>query len=120
MMAFVALQRPSLDASVPRLVPTDQLTATSALMSMSRNASVIAGSALGGVLAVTPGPWLVYVLDGACFAASFAFLGWLRPLPRPADSEHEPGPSCVPSRQESAMRSAGKISSAPTSPTSRR
>ena len=47
MSAVSALQRPSFDASVPRLVPTEQLTAAAALLSMSQNASflVAAGAA---------------------------------------------------------------------------
>jgi MFS family permease len=81
MMAAASLQRPSFDASVPRLVPRDQLTAASALLSMSQNASFLLGSGLGGVLAVTPGPWLVYGLDAAGFAVSFGFLTLLDPLP---------------------------------------
>jgi MFS family permease len=81
MMAVSSLQRPSLDASVPRLVQRDQLTAAAALLSMSQNANFIIGSALGGVLAVTPGPWLVYGLEAAGFAASFGFLSRLPPLP---------------------------------------
>ena len=56
MMAATALQRPSFDASLPRLVEREQLTAAAALLSMSQNASFLLGSALGGVLAVTPGP----------------------------------------------------------------
>src|SRR5262249_2734963 len=42
MMAMAALQRPSLEASMPRVVPRDQLTAAAALMSMSRNVSYLA------------------------------------------------------------------------------
>ena len=90
MMALSALQRPSLDASVPRLVPREQLTAAAALLSMSQNGIFFLGSALGGVLAVSPGPWLVYAIDAAGFAASFVFLSLLEPLPgsagEPADS----------------------------------
>jgi MFS family permease len=81
MMAVAALQRPSLDASVPRLVAKDDLTAASAMMSMSQNANFILGSALGGVLAVTPGPWLVYGIEAAGYAASFCFLTLLPSLP---------------------------------------
>lgn len=81
MMAVSALQRPSFDASVPRLVPREQLTAASALLAMSQNASFLLGSALGGVLAVTPGPWLVYGLDAASLVVSFGFLTLLDPLP---------------------------------------
>jgi hypothetical protein len=53
MKGVTALQRPSLDASVPRLVARDDLTAASAVMSMSQNANFVLGSALGGALAVT-------------------------------------------------------------------
>jgi MFS family permease len=87
MMAAAALQRPSFDASIPRLVRRDQLTAASALLSMSQNASFLLGSALGGVLAVTPGPWLVYGMDAAGFAVSFGLLTRLRPLPGSAGDE---------------------------------
>jgi MFS family permease len=87
MMALVALQRPSFDASVPRLVRREQLTAASALLSMSQNVSFILGSSLGGVLAAAPGPWLVYGLDAASFAVSFGFLTRLRPIPRSAATD---------------------------------
>src|SRR5260221_10975167 len=56
MMALAALQRPSLDASVPRAVARDQLTAASALLSLSANASLIVGTAIGGELAPRPAP----------------------------------------------------------------
>src|SRR6516164_7727897 len=49
MMALAALQRPSLDASVPRIVSRDQLTAAAALLSLSANASVIVGTTRGGL-----------------------------------------------------------------------
>lgn len=81
MMALAALQRPSLDAAVPRIVPRDQLTAASALLSLSGNASMITGSAVGGVLAAGPGPVTVYAADAVSFAGSFALLCLLRPLP---------------------------------------
>ncbi len=41
---------------------------------MSQNASFLLGSALGGVLAVTPGLWLVYGMDEAGFVVSFGLL----------------------------------------------
>jgi len=83
MMALAALQRPSLEASVSRVVPRDQLTAAAALMSLSANASVIVGTTLGGLLATWPGPLTVYVLDAVSFAVSLGFLRWLGPLPAP-------------------------------------
>jgi MFS family permease len=81
MMAFAALQRPAFEAATPRLVPLDQITAASALLSGSQNISVLLGSSLGGVLAVTPGPWLVYGMDAAGFVVSFWLLGRLPKLP---------------------------------------
>src|ERR1022692_3279537 len=75
MEALAALQRPSFDASVPRLVGRDQMSA---------------GSALGGVLAADPGPRVVYGLDTISFAVSFALLCLLRPLPPPEAGEHQP------------------------------
>ena len=81
MMALASLQRPAFEAATPRIVPRDQLTAAAAIMSLSTNASVLAGSSLGGVLAVSPGPWLVYALDAAGFAVSFAMLSRLPRLP---------------------------------------
>jgi MFS family permease len=90
MMAAAALQRPSLEASMPRVVPRDQLTAAAALMSMSQNVSYLAGTTLGGVLAAGPGPQYVYALDTVSFAISFGFLWMVRPLPAP-----DAGPSPV-------------------------
>src|ERR1700739_2121320 len=86
MMSLAALQRPSLDASTPRVVAHDQLTAASALMSGSQNISVISGTALGGLLAVHPGAQAVYALDVATFVLSLGFMARLRPLPAPAAS----------------------------------
>jgi MFS family permease len=83
MIALAALQRPSLDASVPRVVAREQLTAAAALSSLSSNASFIVGTALGGVLATWPGPQAVYVLDAVSFAVSLGFLARLGPLPAP-------------------------------------
>jgi MFS family permease len=81
MMAFASLQRPAFEAATPRLVQHEQITAASALLSGSLNISVLLGSSLGGVLAVTPGPWLVYALDAVGFAVSFGLLGRLPALP---------------------------------------
>jgi MFS family permease len=92
MTAAGAIQRPSLDASIPRVVPRDWLTAAAALLSSSQSLSIIAGGALGGVLAAGPGPLFVYALDVASFAVSFGLLVQLRPLPAPPAGERGPAP----------------------------
>jgi len=81
MVSLYSLQRPSLDASLPRLVPAEQLPAAASLQSMSQNASFLLGSAFGGVLAVTPGPWLVYAMEAGGYVISFGLLSRLAPLP---------------------------------------
>ena len=86
-MALAALQRPSLDAAVPRLLPADRLAAGSALLSLGASTGAIAGPALGGVLAAGPGPAVAYGLDAVSFLVSVALLLRLRPLPRPSDPE---------------------------------
>ena len=87
MMGIASLQRPAFEAATPRIVPRDQLTAAAALSSLSTSACVLVGSSIGGVLAASPGPWLVYALDAAGFIASFALLRRLPKLPPipPAD-----------------------------------
>jgi MFS family permease len=91
MMALAAVQRPSIEASISRLVSADQMTAAVALLSISQNGNFILGSAIGGVLGASPGPWLVYALDAAGFAASFAFLTKLDTLPAPASANGPAG-----------------------------
>jgi MFS family permease len=114
MMALAALQRPSLDASVPRVVGSDQLTAASALLGLSSNASFMAGSALGGVLAAGPGPQAVYLLDAASFAVSLVFLGWLGPLPAPAAPGGDLPGGGPPGRDAPARDAPGAPSPAPS------
>jgi len=48
MTGLDALQRPSLDALLPRLVERDELPAAGALSSLCANIGMIAGPALGG------------------------------------------------------------------------
>jgi len=84
MMGLAALQRPSLDASVPRVVGREQLAAASALLALAANGSFMAGATLGGLLATWPGPLAVYALDAVSFVVSLAFLCRLGPLPAPA------------------------------------
>lgn len=94
-MALMALQRPSLDAALPRVVPRDRLPAAAALFALSYNASAIAGPALGGFLAAGPGPVSAYALDAATFAASIVLLRRMPPLPatgaRTAEGERAGG-----------------------------
>ncbi len=88
--AFAAvggLQRPSLDALAPRLVPPEQLPAVSALTSLRSNIGMVGGPALGGLLVVWVGPALTYAVDLLTFAASLIALWMMRAVPPPLEAD---------------------------------
>ena len=85
--ALNGLQRPSLDALVPRLVPAEQMTAAAALRSLGATVSMIGGPALGGLLVATAGPALTYSIDFVTFAASLAALWAMKAVPPPAGAD---------------------------------
>jgi len=58
-----ALQRPALDATLPRLVERDEIPAAAALNSMRGTFAMVAGPALGGVLIAVFGLPLTYAFD---------------------------------------------------------
>ena len=76
-MLFAALdgiQRPSLDALLPRLVPQDRLASAGALQSMFRNVHHIVGPAFGGLLIAFGGVEVAYGFDALTFVASALLL----------------------------------------------
>src|SRR6195256_5312421 len=82
-----AVQRPSLDAMLPRLVDRDELAAAAALNSMRGTLGQILGPALGGVLLATIGLPLTYMVDVATFVVGLACLWLMRAVPPPVDAE---------------------------------
>jgi MFS family permease len=92
MSMLTALQRPSLEAAIPRTVPRDQLAAAAALLSISGDAGAIVGATVGGAIAAGPGAGWVYGFDTVSFAVSFLLLLRLKPLPPPSLSDHGAGP----------------------------
>jgi hypothetical protein len=64
------LQRPSLDAIVPRIVPHDQLAAASSLATFRWTFGSILGPIVGGTVAVAIGPAIWYAVDAATFAVT--------------------------------------------------
>lgn len=78
---FDSLQRPSLDAIVPRVVAHDQLAAASALLALRWQVASLAGPALGGLLVATYGVASGYLVDVASYAVSLTLLFRLRPVP---------------------------------------
>ncbi|WP_431999152.1 MFS transporter [Streptomyces sioyaensis] len=68
--ALTGLQRPALDAIVPRIVPHDQLAAAAALNSLRRQIGAVAGPALAGGLLAYAGLTWAYAIDVVTYALS--------------------------------------------------
>jgi MFS family permease len=79
------LQRPSLDALVPRLVPLEQVPATSALMSARLQAGMVFAPAASGALLAAGGLSIAYAVDTATFAFSLAALWMIGAAPPPPE-----------------------------------
>lgn len=62
------IQRPSLGALLPQVVPTDVLNSASAVNSLRWNFGSILGPSLGGFIAATAGPAFAYGIDAATYA----------------------------------------------------
>jgi MFS family permease len=85
--ALDGLQRPSLDALLPRIVPRDQLTAAIALSSMRFSVGAIVGPAIGGLIAATFGVSTAYTCDLVSFAIALSLLAQLKAVPPPSDAD---------------------------------
>jgi MFS family permease len=87
LVAAECLQRPSLDALLPRLVPREQLVPAAALGNLRMTVGAIAGPALGGVLISAFGIAATYAVDVATFAVSLTALWLMRAVPPPPEAE---------------------------------
>jgi MFS family permease len=82
-----AIERPSLDAMMPRLVERAEIPAASASHSLTHTTGMIIGPAAGGVLIAAAGlPW-AYVVDVVTFLFSLLMLARMGAVPPPADAE---------------------------------
>jgi MFS family permease len=89
MMAVDSVQRPSLDALLPRLVPREDLLAAGALNAFRTQIGMIAGPALGGVLIAWIGLSATSLVDVVSFAFCLALLARMRAVP-PAEGAAPP------------------------------
>lgn len=88
--ALVGIQRPALDAIIPRIVPHDQLSAAAALNALRFQIGGVAGPAAAGLIIAYSGVQTAYALDALTFAAAVTLD--LRLQPSPAGHE-APRPS---------------------------
>jgi MFS family permease len=84
---FDSLQRPSLDALLPRLVPREDVLAAGALSSMRSTVGMIGGPAVGGLLITLFGLASTYAVDIGTFAFSLVILARMKAVPPPPDAE---------------------------------
>lgn len=94
MAAVSALQRPSMEALVPRLVPSEDMPAVAGLRTLVGSLAMIGGPALGGVLIATGGLKTAYLVDAASYAISLVCLWQVRRVP-PADDVESPSVAAV-------------------------
>ncbi|MBI3747653.1 MAG: MFS transporter [Chloroflexi bacterium] len=90
-VAFVAaglgaVDQPTRASTIPRLVPTERLSAAIALNQLNFQMASIVGPAVGGLLIATVGLAGAYVADVVSFVASFVALVAIRPLPPMRDA----------------------------------
>ncbi|SNY70750.1 MFS transporter [Paractinoplanes atraurantiacus] len=81
------LQRPALEAMVPRLVRPEELPATMALQSLGMQIAQLGGPALAGLLIATIDLAWVYAFDLLTFAVSLTCLTLVRAVPPPPDAD---------------------------------
>lgn len=85
--ALTALQRPSLEALIPRIVKAEQMPALAALQAFRGSLAMVGGPALGGILVVTFGPALAYSVDLVTFIVSLIALTLMQVVPPPPDAD---------------------------------
>ncbi len=96
-----AMTIPTYQALIPDLVPREQLTAASALGSISMNLARAVGPAIAGLLIAQVGPTAVFAFNAATFVAfAVVLMLWRR---RPTDDAELPEPFLA------ALRAGGRF-----------
>jgi MFS family permease len=88
--AFYAIQRPAMDALVPRLVGEDQIASAAAVQGIYSSFGHVGGPALGGILIASAGLTATYAVDVGTFAASLVAAVLLPAMP-PTPGVERPG-----------------------------
>ncbi|MDQ1401300.1 MAG: hypothetical protein QOK20_3232 [Acidimicrobiaceae bacterium] len=83
MAALDALQRPAMEALLPRLVDPNELGAASAIQMFEGTLGMMAGPALAGLLIATSGLPTTFLVDVATFGFSLLALGAMAAVPPP-------------------------------------
>lgn len=82
-------QRPAAMALLPRVVGESRLGAANALFHTVSNTGIVVGPALGALILVVSPAWVAFVVNGATFAVSAAFVSTIRKRPAPAGDDRD-------------------------------
>lgn len=84
---LAGLQRPSFEALIPKIVPSEYMTAVAALNSIRFNVGAIISPILGGLLASQFGAKTAYLIDLATFTASLGAVWFIKAVPPPENAD---------------------------------
>jgi len=87
---LAALQRPSFEAMLQKLVPLELMSSVSALNSLRWNLTSIVGPSIAGVVVARYGAVTAYAIDLVTFAASLTAVFMIRAVPRATQTQERP------------------------------
>lgn len=87
---LAALQRPSFEAMLQKLIPLELMASVSALNSLRWNITTIVGPSIAGIILARFGAGVAYSIDLVTFIASLAAVFLIRAVPRPTQIEARP------------------------------
>jgi MFS family permease len=87
---LAALQRPSFEAMLQKIIPLELMSSVSALNSLRWNITTIVGPSIAGIIMARYGAAIAYSIDLVSFFASLAAVFLIRAVPAPAQIEERP------------------------------
>jgi MFS family permease len=87
---LVALQRPSFESLMQKIVPLELMSSVSALNSLRWNMTTILGPSLAGIILARYGASTAYSIDLVSFLASLTAVFMIRAVPAPTQIEDRP------------------------------
>ncbi len=87
---LVALQRPSFESMLQKIVPPELMSSVSALNSLRWNVTTILGPSVAGIIVARYGASIAYSIDLVTFVASLTAVFLIRAVPAPTQIEERP------------------------------
>jgi MFS family permease len=87
---LAALQRPSFESLLQKIVPLELMASVSALNSLRWNMTTILGPSIAGIILARYGASVAYSIDLVTFGASLTAVVLIRAVPAPSQTEDRP------------------------------